>query len=374
MNKKTLLLIIPVSLMISSCADTPDSIKSNTHSTSDSTQIEVSDAQGVYSDIDLAYDSSYTKISLPDKESINVQSYDEIDSIELCYINSQLDQEYMTDVVDKLSASFGVLENVQTQTDDYAALRDDEKSRVKIEAFSRPYVRVELEDSDVCNANNGTVIKNELVILDQLSDEEKDNVDAGVLEASDKALETAQAVGEIFGDQLEYQVSDAYILYGEDDDVGYEIEIQKCYNGIAIQNLVSPSASASPHSDGAVLMSASMQSYADIDSDGQLLYYIGCDSFTVESITEIEDVITFKGACDILESELSDNVHYDFDSVQLMYEPYGYEVVDYSEAPKNITCTPKWYFIINKIEEESGMHMINYITVDVKTGEINVVM
>ncbi len=373
MNKKTLLLIIPVSLMISSCADTPDSIKSNTHSTSDSTHIEASDAQGVYSDIDLAYDSAYTKISLPDKESINVQSYDEIDSIELCYINSQLDQEYMTDVVDKLSASFGVLENVQTQTDDYTALRDDEKSRVKIEAFSRPYVRVELEDSDICNANNGTVIKNELVFLDQLSDEEKDNVDAGVLEASNKALETAQAVGEIFGDQLEYQVSDAYILYGE-DDVGYEIEIQKCYNGIAIQNLVSPSASASPHSDGAVLMSASMQSYADIDSDGQLLYYIGCDSFTVESITEIEDVITFKGACDILESELSDNVHYDFDSVQLMFEPYGYEVVDYSEAPKNITCTPKWYFIINKIEDESGMHMINYITVDVKTGEINVVM
>ena len=90
--------------------------------------------------------------------------------------------------------------------------------------------------------------------------------------------------------------------------------------------------------------------------------------------------IAFKSTCDILESELAENTNFEFDDVKLWYEPRG-AIIDLSDSSvstydahdgnKTIKCTPKWYFISDE-SSEAELHMINYITVDCVTGEIEV--
>ena len=44
-----------------------------------------------------------------------------------------------------------------------------------------------------------------------------------------------------------------------------------------------------------------------------------------------------------------------------------------SAKADNICCTPKWYFIIDD-KQPTGLHAINYVTVDCVTGEIYVLI
>jgi hypothetical protein len=128
------------------------------------------------------------------------------------------------------------------------------------------------------------------------------------------------------------------------------------------------------YADGNTLMSAAMQTYIDFDSDFNPEYYIGCDAFKIEKAESVDKMISFKGACDILEEQLADNISLEFDDVELMYEPRGTETGSgESAAATNIVCTPKWYFIIDD-KQPNGLHAINYVTVDCITGEIYVLI
>ena len=112
------------------------------------------------------------------------------------------------------------------------------------------------------------------------------------------------------------------------------------------------------------------------NSDYNLNYYVSCDNYTPVKEEPIEKIISFKGACDILEEELASNVSMEFDDVKLWYEPRG-TILDATtedglDGSKTTRCTPKWFFISDN-EEDSGLHhAINYVTVDCVTGEIEV--
>ena len=85
-------------------------------------------------------------------------------------------------------------------------------------------------------------------------------------------------------------------------------------------------------------------------------------------------MISFKGACDLLEENLADKIDIQFDDIVLMYEPRGTSVdMDELNEAENIICTPKWYFIIDD-KQPTGLHAINYVTVDCVTGEIYVLI
>ncbi|MEO3155932.1 hypothetical protein ABHC51_11215 [Ruminococcus bicirculans (ex Wegman et al. 2014)] len=87
---------------------------------------------------------------------------------------------------------------------------------------------------------------------------------------------------------------------------------------------------------------------------------------------KIDKMLSFKGACDLLEENLADKIDIQFDDVKLMYEPRG-ESTEVGESADNICCTPKWYFIIDD-KQPTGLHAINYVTVDCVTGEIYVLI
>lgn len=49
-----------------------------------------------------------------------------------------------------------------------------------------------------------------------------------------------------------------------------------------------------------------------------------------------------KAACDILEENLSDNIHFDFKDIKFRYEPHGRNLIAGDTEPRtNIVCTSK---------------------------------
>lgn len=51
-------------------------------------------------------------------------------------------------------------------------------------------------------------------------------------------------------------------------------------------------------------MTYSMQTYTDLDANFDPEYYIGCNAFKVAKAEKIDKMLSFKGACDLLEEIL----------------------------------------------------------------------
>ena len=58
------------------------------------------------------------------------------------------------------------------------------------------------------------------------------------------------------------------------------------------------------------LMAMSMYSHLLYDSNLNLYFFNGCNNYIPIKEEQIENMISFKGACDILEEELASNVSY----------------------------------------------------------------
>ena len=140
----------------------------------------------------------------------------------------------------------------------------------------------------------------ELFYLDRPTSE---NADSGLLSAADKAKTLADTFSKVLGEELDNVVSDGYIIT-TDSGVGYEIEIQKAYKGIGIQNVFSTNADDTLFVKGNALMTYSMQTYTDLDANFGPEYYIGCNAFKVAKAEKIDKMLSFKGACDLLEEIL----------------------------------------------------------------------
>ena len=112
------------------------------------------------------------------------------------------------------------------------------------------------------------------------------------------------------------------------------------------------------------------------DINLKLYLYYSCNNYIPLKDEPIDKIISFKGACDILEEELASNVSMEFDDVKLWYEPRGTILDATSEdgfdGSKTTRCTPKWFFISDNDDDSNLHHAINYVTVDCVTGEIEV--
>ena len=256
----------------------------------------------------------------------------------------------------------GKIETVEDQ-----AQLQDEHNKLKITRFAQPYCCWEASENGV-NTADADADNMELFYLDRPTSE---NADSGLLSAADKAKTLADTFSNVLGEELDNVVSDGYIIT-TDSGVGYEIEIQKAYKGIGIQNVFSTNADDTLFVKGNALMTYSMQTYTDLDANFGPEYYIGCNAFKVAKAEKIDKMLSFKGACDLLEENLADKIDIQFDDVKLMYEPRG-ESTEVDESADNIRCTPKWYFIIDD-KQPTGLHAINYVTVDCVTGEIYVLI
>lgn len=367
--KKLVIPFMSVALiLLSSCANSPDSIKSNKHE-SDKTQVTFVPYDKIYDDFESAYSAGYSKFILPDSSTIKQTIPDGVYNLELAYSNANNSIEWKKDKVLELYSAFNFSFDPIIDADENIALLQVNSEKIKIEPYSRPYISWKESDNGVNSVSENITSKNSYYI---------DHINTNAIpdelnNASSKALSVCEQVNDILGDELEFQVSDGYIIHTS-NDVGYEIELRKSYKGIGIQNLISEYSSDSLFVKGNTLMSFAMQTYIDLDSNFSPEYFVGCDAFTVAKADPLNEIISFKGACDILETELADNMSVKFDNVILMYEPRGTLVeAELSTDSQNIICTPKWYFIQDDVEQ-TGLHSINYITVDCASGAVEVIM
>lgn len=364
---KIIIPMILAALVLSSCKNTPDNIKSNRHSADiDSDEVYAS-PEHIYDNFDAAFETEYTKFKLPDKSVVSICKHEGVYDLELSYINGNMDTDWMASKVEELQSALGFSIDGETEKADGMAALEDNDNKIKIERCSRPYFRWKISE----NCINMTNAEADNIQFFYLNRSAYDNADNSLLSAADKAKSLADDISGLLGDELDNIVCEGYVL-NADNDVGYEIDIQKSYKGIGIQNVISTYADDSLFVKGNTLMSASMQTYVDLNSNFEPQYFIGCDAFKIANAEPITEMVSFKGACDLLEENLADKLDVQFDDVELMYEPRGTDI-EMCETAVNIKCTPKWYFIIDD-KQPTGLHAINYITVDCVTGEIYVLL
>lgn len=176
----------------------------------------------------------------------------------------------------------------------------------------------------------------------------------------------ASRIKEITGEELDTYVYDV-LKYKCENKTGYGVEMQKSYKGIGVLNMYPLHPTAEQLDDTHSLKV--LQTYSDFNDDAEVVFYAAPPTYTTANVQAIDKVVSFKGACDILEEKLSDNSHFQFDDVVLMYEPY----TDQTKGDlADIECVPKWFFI--NYTKSGGENMIRYFSVNLKDGSVEAVM
>ena len=358
--------IIPVSLIVlcilSSCSQTPDNIQGNNHNVGLNSENDKVSVEHILDDFDEAFETKYSKFKLPDKSSVIINQPEEICNLQLKFVNSEKDMNWLKEKVYKLTETFNVksygdLESIGKT----AYILANENEQVRVDMFSEPYYYF---SKDEISLNDMTLEKIEYT--DRIKEK---NLNKKYNEIIDKSVDCANKINIEFGGTLTNIPLDLYIRNYKGEEF-YELNLQPTYKGIGVQ-CITPTYNNEYIENDNIIVSDLFDMRLLYNTNLKLYLYVSCNNYTSSMSEPMDKIISFKGACDILEEELASNVSMKFDDVKLWYEPRS-SIGVLEESNKNIKCTPKWFFISDN-EEDSGLyHAINYVTVDCVTGEIEV--
>lgn len=342
MTKK--LIIASLCVFLTSCANT-DGVSSNKH------KADIPSGTG---------SGAYSKFTLPDME--NIPTVDELYTFELEYINKNSDENTYRELLQDLETAAGTELGGEPEITKSGITHDGNGIRIRIRGFSAPYCHFHY--SAPADLNSKQDIK-----YVQLADDNSEDIKNCVKSAGDLERNVYSALG----DGLTSKPSEAY-TFNIDGKKFTEVFFQKYYKGVGIQALTAHSPDPDHNQEGNSVLALYFSYNALMDENNQVYSFSGPDSFIVTNAKKLEDTISFQTACEILEENLSDNIHFDFKDVRLWYEPHGMEPSASDTASlQNIICTPKWYFIVDNIIE-NDYHSIDYVTVDCQNGEIHVLI
>ena len=372
MKKRFLFIMLIAICLLSSCTKTPENIEGANHNIDLKSTNKVS-VEHILDDFDEAFKTEYTKFKLPDKSSVIINQPEGVYDLELKYVNDKKNIEWIKNKLIELAKIFDIpddrgIENVNNENSRFI-LETPEKA-IDITIFSSPYFILK-KDYDL---NNMVITKTKY--LDRTS---RDKLNQQFYDIVKTASPLADNINDIMESKLNNIPTDLYIKDYNGEEF-YELDLQQSYKGIGIQCIFPKHPTEEMLMGDNSIMAMSMYTHLLLDSNLNLNLYIGCNGYIPVKSEPIKNMISFKGACDILESELAENTNFEFDDVKLWYEPRG-TIIDLSDSSvstydahdgnKTIKCTPKWYFISDE-SSEAELHMINYITVDCVTGEIEV--
>lgn len=362
MNKK-LLILISFAFLLTSCTRTPDSVKSNNHKTENVIEYKTVNTKDAWSDTDEAYKTEYKKFRLPDRSTFSHRDFDELYNAKITYVNNEDNSDWSKEHIKKFEDVFNIKISGEPEFVKNNALNHfDDNYEVILGTFNS------------CSLVYKGPFESEpfsiRYILNQNQKPDNKKIEKYIKESADLSEKSNKA--------LEYETQNipAFVmLYG---DKTAEIYSQTYYKDVGIECVI-------PHytdklydenPDGIQNLASYMQNFTRYYDD-KLYGYYGSLGFKTVDAQKIDKIISFKSACDILEKELSANIDLKFDEVELWYQPTG-KVMDtskdnYGINDKNITLTPKWYFLINN-QEDKMFYAAQYVTVDCVTGEIHVMI
>ena len=363
MKKRIISISLIVLCILTSCSKTPNNIQGNNHNVDlDSENNKVS-VKHILDDFDEAFETKYTKFSLPEKSKVIINQPEEVCDLELKYVNADKSMDWLKERVYKLADIFNVT-NGNMNTNTFWCNIETNKEEVSMGIFSEPYYCTK----EFIDWDNMDITK-----LDYINRTNLNELDKEYKNVIDKSIKLSNEVNSIMGGSLTNNPTEFYIKNYKNEKY-YDVYLQPSYKGVGIQN-VSPTYGNSGIFEGDnALMTMSMNIM--YDSNLNLIAYISCNNYIPVKDEAIEKIISLKGACDILESQLAENMTLEFDDVKLWYEPRGTILDATSEdgfdGSKTTRCTPKWFFISDNDDDSNLHHAINYVTVDCVTGEIEV--
>ena len=365
--------IIPISLIalciLSSCSQTPDSIQGNNHNVDLNSENNKVSVEHILDDFDEAFETKYTKFKLPDKSSVIINQPEEVCDLELKYVNADKDTKWLKQKTSQLAEIFDIKNGVMKMTQDFRCSIESDKERISINQFSEPYFcsmyALNHIDLDLMNIKK----------IENLYRINTDKLNKKYQAVIDKSVKLSEQIYSLIGGDIISNPMDLFIM-DYNDETYYEISMQPTFKNVGIQ-CISPIYSNRDIFEGNnALMTMSLNVKFLYDSKLNLHLFISCNGYTPVKSEPIDKMISFKGACDILEEELASNVSMEFDDVKLWYEPRG-TILDATredgfDGTKTTKCTPKWYFVSDSEEDKEVYYSFNYVTVDCVTGEIEV--
>ena len=367
MKKRIILISLIVLCILSSCSQTPDNIQGNNHNVDLNSENNKVSVKHILDDFDEAFETKYSKFSLPEKSKVIINQPEKVCDLQLDFLNKKKSLEWMSQKLSDLQTAFEHKIDGEIVVDETIVQIGSDNENVSVSGYSEPYSLWNF-NSDVISYVNQNVVETEVVYIDRIPEK---NIDGGLKSAMNKAINYAQNVKNVMKDELDVKLATGYILHGS-DDLSYEIDLQKTYKGIGIMNLPPAYVNDYTTKEGTEILTTYFETYIEFDSSLNPLFYNSCDCFTIKSEKDLHKIISLKGACDILEKELGNNLNLQFDDMELMYEPQEYISSENDTIEKHIQCVPKWFFMIDY--SEGIQHMLKYISVDCVTGKIEVVL
>lgn len=365
---------------VSGCAQAPDSVKDRNNSKSGSSENQTAQteakakcsAEEIWDGVDAAYAAGYTKFTLPEKDTLLREIPEGVYNAELANILED-DEDWFSERLIRFEDAMGLeVENEPVYYPDYGCyIHEDEKHIVVLEFFGRGAINWEDESFGILDQEYLT----DSYILNRNTEITDDNL----LQAVKIAEEYSTKAYSALENELESKPCDAQV-YNIDGENYYSIDSQNYYKGIGIDNITCRygGARSDPDKNGNINLFGHMSNNVSIHSGMKPQSYNVSFCFKKVKEEKIDEIISFKGACDILEQELSDSLKTAlvFDDVKLWYEAIGEEIITSEQNIESInpivTLTPKWYFIIDDVVD--NWHCAYCVTVDCQSGEIETIL
>ena len=353
MKKHRMILAVMAAALLASCSDSPADTSNangsvNTLSVANAESLLVESSKA-YSDIDAAYSAEYKKVGLPDKETLTAETPEGVFDLELEIINKNCDEEWKTKKGTELEPIFG-------NTDEIGSMK------IKTAKLSAAYMINNSLKAEAVTPLNSDLIKSDEIIT--LNKKTLTSLDEKMKKAMSTAEEYNEKSKEILGDELDSIVYEAN-KYNGDDGEGYGVQIEKAYKNVPVLPYTAQHPIESYLDESNELYP--LQGYCYFNNDVKAVLYHPENSYKAVKADRLEKIISFKGACDLLEENLGDAAHYNFEKVVLMYEPRA-DCSGGVDFP-NIKCRPKWYFIT--FSEDFYANCMNCFTVDCIDGTID---
>lgn len=373
MNRKKIVTLMLTAVLLTSCTQAPESVKSNNHKAEKVTNYKTLSSKDAWGDTDEAYKTKYKKFKLPDRSTFSHKDFDGLYDVTLTYVNNEDTDEWYEKHFPEFEKVMGIsgsgkpemIGNNRAGQKTYGYTNDNYEIIMGI--FNNgDFVNLKMIQESESDFNS----KSKRYILNQNEIPKGKNISDLINKAEEISLKTDSA--------LEYETENypAFIqAYGENT---FKIYSQTYYRNVGIECVAVHSVDDDylEDKDGNSILSSYMQNFT-VFHDGKFQAYYGNFGFKTVEAKNIEKIISFKSACDILEKELSPNMKLKFDEVELWYQPKGKDIDtsqdNYGINDKNITLTPKWYFMIND-KTDDHQYAVSYVTVDCQSGEVHVLL
>lgn len=302
----------------------------------------------VLESVDAAYDTDYKKFTLPPKSALHLTEPEGVYRLTLEIINNQEDKDWEAQKSRELLPVFGVESG-----------RPPLGTTIEAVVSGAYFIDEQRIEQSVTSLSATLPDETETLVLSP-----------SVLSAQDEGAKLSvrrcesydEAARQVLGGELGARAAELYI-YRSGDDIGYGIELERSYKGVGLVHLY-PLHPTLEQMEGSEALRI-WQSYADFDSEGELVFFNSSPSMRAKRAEALESVVSFKGACDRLEEELAPRAAYEFDDVMLLYDTRadssGGDLAD-------IACRPKWFFV--RYSRESSVLSMQYFTVDCESGEV----